>query len=109
MHSEIEKRMSYVRRSSTEPQPSSEEPERKPRKGDKTGQGPWTTRNYAGSVRTQENVRSRHFRTRTLRTELQSLKGIDGQIENVKKRKLISLCFLTSVYKHYKVTKAKSV
>ena len=30
-----EKRTSDVRRSSTEPQPSSEEPERQPRKGDK--------------------------------------------------------------------------
>ena len=56
--------MSYVRGSSTEPQSSSEEPERQPRKGDKTGQDPRTTRSYAGSVRTQENVRSLHFRTR---------------------------------------------
>ena len=47
--------------------------------GWQTGQDPRTTRNYAGSVRTQENVRTRHFRTRTLRTELQSLKGRDGQ------------------------------
>ena len=44
-----------------------------------TGQDPRTTRNYADSVRTQEKVRTRHFRTRTLRTELQSLKGRDGQ------------------------------
>ena len=47
-----------------EPQSSPEEPERQPRKGDKTGQGPRTTRNYAGNVITQENGRTRHFRTR---------------------------------------------
>ena len=44
-----------------------------------TGQDPHTTRNYADSERTQENRRTMHFRTRTLRTELQSLKGRDGQ------------------------------
>ena len=60
----IEKRTSYVRRSSTEPQSSSDEPERQPRKGDKTGQDPRTTRNYVGSVITQENERAQYFRTR---------------------------------------------
>ena len=60
----IEKRTLYVRRSSTEPQSRSEEPERQPRKGDKTGQDPRTTRNYAGSVITQENERAQYFRTR---------------------------------------------
>ena len=48
----------------TKPQSSSEDPERQPRKGDKTGQDPRTARNYAGNVITQENVRSLHFRTR---------------------------------------------
>ena len=39
-HPESEKRTSYVRRGSTEPQPSSEEPERQPRKGDKLDRTP---------------------------------------------------------------------
>ena len=34
-----------------------------------TGQDPCNPRNYASSVRAQENGRTRHFRTRTLRTE----------------------------------------
>ena len=34
-----------------------------------TGQDPRNPRNYASSVRAQENGRTRHFRTRTLRTE----------------------------------------
>ena len=44
-----------------------------------TGQDPRTTRTYASSVRTWENGRTRHFRTRTLRIEIQSVKGRDGQ------------------------------
>ena len=47
--------------------------------GWQTGQYPCTTRNDAGSVRTQKNVRTRHFKTRTVRAEWQSLKGRDWQ------------------------------
>ena len=50
-----------------------------PPEGWQTGQDPRTTRNYASSVRTQESERTRHFRTRTLRIEIQSVKGRDGQ------------------------------
>ena len=61
-------RPSDVRRSSTEPQPSSEEPERQPGRVT-TGQDPRNPRNHASSVRAQENGRIWHFRTSTLRTE----------------------------------------
>ena len=47
-----------VRGSSDEPQSRSEEPERQPMKGDQLDRDPRTTRNYADSVRTQENGRT---------------------------------------------------
>ena len=62
-HPESEKRTSYVRRGSTEPPIKYWRTRETTQEGWQTGQDPWTTRNYAGSVRT-ENVRSRHFRTR---------------------------------------------
>ena len=78
--SESEKRTSHVWRRSTEPQSSSEEPERQPKKGDKTGQDHRTTRNLRGQ---RNNSGEREVpalqNKKTLRTELQSFKGRDGQ------------------------------
>ena len=45
----------------------------------KTGKDPRTTRKYAGNVITQENVRSRYFRMRSIKGRAATLKGKDGQ------------------------------
>ena len=74
--SEPEKRAPYVRRSSTEPRSSSEEPERQPRKGDKN----WTGSPDHEKVRWQCNY-SRESEVpapqneKALRAELQPLKA----------------------------------
>ena len=45
----------------------------------KTGKDPRTTRKYAGNVITQENVRSRYLRMRSIKSRAATLKGRDGQ------------------------------
>ena len=50
-----------------------------PPEGWQTGQDPRTTRNYASSVRTQENGRTQHFRARTVRIDTQSVNVRDGE------------------------------
>ena len=63
---------------STKRQSSSEEPERPPRKGDKTGQGPRTTRNYACGVQRNNSGEREDLalqNKKALRAELQPLKA----------------------------------